>query len=205
MLSGYVIVLDTICSDIDYFGIARYNAWPLDSFTDDNSKILSYKVFQIGINSQIPLTLPTTQICLLNSYLEHCIELGLSVKLFYLSTQTGLFPADMHYLGCDYISSIDASYIYDDGQVLFAMFPQKLGEIRQHMTASGLFQSYKDANQYAAIRRQLDCEKLGLEYNCEEIFVETFILSPRLSLAGKLETINPKDFYWLDEEGKKTD
>lgn len=182
MLSGFVIVHDVKCSGSGYFGIARYSAWPLDLFADEKAQLLSREVFLRSINAPIPLALPATQTDLLHFYLAHCKELDLSVKLFYLSAQAGVLPLNANYLGCDYISSLDLSYIYDDGNFLFSMFPEKLSRIQCRMTPSGLFESRDDAAQYAAIRRQLDCEKLGLEYNGEELFVETFLVSPGATL-----------------------
>ena len=177
MLSGFVIVQDDCCTGGDYFGIARYAAWPLDSFADEKAQSLSREVFQRSINAPIALTLPAEQAELLRSYLAYCKELGLSVKLFYLSEREGLPPDNANYLGYDYISSIDLSYIHDDVDYILSIFPIDLGSIQLRMTSSGLFQSYEDASQYAAIRRQLDCEKLGLEYNDEEaLLVETFLI-----------------------------
>lgn len=177
MLSGFIIVQDDSCTGGGYDGIARYTAWPLDSFADGKAQSLSREVFRRSINAPISLTLPAEQAELLRSYLAYCKELGLSVKLFYLSTQAGIVPPNVSYLGWDYISSTDLSYIYDDGDYIFSMFPTELGSIQLRMTSSGLFQSYEDASQYAAIRRQLDCEKLGLEYNDEEaLLVETFLI-----------------------------
>ncbi len=178
MLSGFVVVRDSTYIGGDYFGVARYAAWPLNLFSDKKAQTLSDEVFQRSINAPIPLTLPTAQADLLASYLVHCSELSVSVKLFYLSEREGLPPDNANYLGYDYISSIDLSYIYEDGDSIFSMFPIKLSSIHLRMTSSGLFQSYEDASQYAAIRRQLDCEKLGLEYNGEELLVETFLVPP---------------------------
>lgn len=192
MLSGFAVVQDVTYIGGDYFGIARYTTWPLNLFADKKTQTLSREVFQQSINAPIPLTLPTAQSDLLTSYLVRCSELGLSVKLFYLSAQAELLPDRASYLGCDYISSLDLSYIYDDGQFLFSMFPEKLSGIQRRMTSSGLFQSYEDANQYAEIRRQLDCQKLGLEYNSEEFFVETFLVPTQSTSVGTLAPIIPK-------------
>lgn len=176
-LGGFVIVQDHVHIRRGYLGIARYAAWPLNLFfKDEKAQALSHEVFLQSINAHLPFTLPFAKIDLLISYLQYCNKIGLFTKLFYLG-MLGNPPVDAYSIGWDYIASLDLSYIYDDGLFLFSEFPRELSAVRDHMTSSGLFGARQDAEQYAAIRRKLDCERLGLEYNGEEFFVETFLVS----------------------------
>lgn len=178
-MGGFVVVQDNADIGEGYLGIARYSAWPLNALRKDaEAQSLSREVFSQSINAPLPLTLPSAQMLLLTAYLEYCNKRGLFTKLFYLGTQGKPLPG-AHSLGWDNIASLDLSYLYDDGAFLFSAFPRELSTVRLQMTASGLFGSRKDAQKYAEIRRQLDCARLGLEYNGEMFMVETFLVSQK--------------------------
>lgn len=179
-MSGFVIAQDNVQTCGNYLGIARFTTWPLAQSNNELTQSLSRNVFLQSINAPLPLTLPVTSADLLVAYLERCHDLGLKTKLFYLDTFERSLPPNIYgnSLGWDYIASLDLSYINDDGSLLFSMFPQKLSDIKARMTPFGLFGSRKDAEQYAAIRKSLDCENFGIEYNGEEFYAETFQISP---------------------------
>lgn len=184
-MSGFVVVQEDAITSERYLGVARYVTWPLELLKDPRAQLLSHDTFLRSVNSLLPLTLSTAQTELLAAYLQCCFERKLSIKLFYLCALESdrLALAGVHSLGWDYLASLDLSYLYDDGSVLFSMDSRKLSEVKMRMTESGLFGTRHDAEQYAAVRRRLDCNALGLEYTGEEYFVETFSVPPTAFLS----------------------
>lgn len=182
-VNGYVVVEDSPMYQTSYQGIARYPVWPLDSYSDPISILLSDTILHNFCSNPILNIICTPDYNLVSQYLLHCQNLGIRTKLFWIEAfsmscakNTVLSPKIEHgiWLGIDYVCSADASYLLDDGDFVFRRFSTELYEAKTKMTLYGLFNSFSDAIRYARCRTTLDTEREGIEHLSNEALAVTY-------------------------------
>ena len=180
---GFMVVEDSPMHHSPYRGIAQSPVWPLDSFGDPVSILLSNAILDVFCANPVLNIICSSNHDLISQYLQHCQNLGISTKLFWIEAydkccakNTRLFPSadNGKWLGIDYISSADASYLFDDGEFVFQRFSDELSKVKANMTPYGLFNSFSDAISYAEYRATLDTETEGIEHSSHEVFAAIY-------------------------------
>ena len=108
--------------------------------------------------------------------MQQCGIENIPVQLFWLSADAEIpaIPGTIKkklfvFMGWDYLASVDASYLFDDGDYFFAQHPRELSDVQCRMTKYGLFASHEDALQYSKARKKYHqgidrIEQVGEEY-----------------------------------------
>lgn len=174
---GYLITGCSLLEPSDYHGIANLNSWPLFDCESKNAQLLSDELMELLFAHTYGDLILAADWEYIQRYIELCKEENIPVRVFVLSVNNAQKPLHLHspnnncvshFLGVDYLASVDASYLFDDGNTLFDMYPDELGPVKQRITENGLLASIEDAQIYAGLRRYLPqdgkLEYIGKEY-----------------------------------------
>ena len=182
-VAGYIVVEDSPMHSTPYWGIARFPSWPLDSYDDAISILLSDAILDNFCSNPSLNIICIPDYDLVTRYLQHCQHLGIPTKLFWVEAydkeyaKSLVLPQNTQHsiwLGIDFVYSADASYLFDDGDFVFDQFPLVLSKAKADMTTYGLFNSFSDAICYAEYRATLDTEREGLEHLTHEVFAAIY-------------------------------
>ena len=175
-IKGYLVASTTASEDCKYAGIAKYSAWPLDVCDSKQAAGLAEEQFNQWLASPQSNLILSKDYGLIDRYMQQCGIENIPVQLFWLSADAEIpaIPGTIKkklfvFMGWDYLASVDASYLFDDGDYFFAQHPRELSDVQCRMTKYGLFASHEDALQYSKARKKYHqgidrIEQVGEEY-----------------------------------------
>ena len=183
-IKGFLVLLNYPIEESRYDGIAKYPAWPLSTCTSKHAIILSNAQFNEWLDSPKSNLMITENCELIMRYVKQCHIEQIDFQLLWLSTcaETPVMPTMstnyfFEFMGWDYLASLDASYLFDDGEMFFTMYPEELQGVRHRMTKYGLFASKEDALLYSNVRKKANIGTDRIEQLNDEYFVSVFRLS----------------------------
>ena len=181
---GYLVCGIDINDDVlttKYQGFAKYDPWPLDYCEDGVSAALSEEYFTKWL--QCPIDSFDRHSLMLSDdynyiaqYCEHCRRLSIEVQVYFVEDATEQKISFLYensffeFLGWDYIASVDASYLFDDGNYVM----DKYAPYADLLNENGLFTTLENAKQYAMIRKQALLNGEDIELLGDEFFVRVF-------------------------------
>lgn len=184
MNSGYLVCKKDMNADAQeatYQGFAKYDLWPLACCKDSISVALSKEFYARWFSHPMD-SFGRYSLMLLDDlnyivrYCAHCRSLSIEYQVFFVEDseaqsvialqESSLFE----FIGWDYIASVDASYLFDDGNYVM----EKYAPYADLLNENGLFTTLENAKQYAMIRKQALLNGEDIELLGDEFFVRVF-------------------------------
>ena len=191
---GYLVCEMDINADVqkaEYQGFAKYYPWPLGGCADSISVALSKELYTQWLKYPVD-SFGRYSLMLLDDYdyivryCEHCRLLSIGVQVYYVEGSAAQEFSFSHensffeFLGWDYIASVDASYLFDDGDYLMKKYVSHADLLNEN----GLFATLQNAQQYAMVRKLALMNGDNIELLGDEFFVRVFRCSTDSQKAG---------------------